>query len=55
MYAIRSYYAINSERHSVRGGKVLMFRDVSDVEKAQSEVRKSEKLLRTLIDSYNFV
>jgi PAS domain-containing protein len=41
---------INSERHSVRGGKVLMFRDVSDVEKAQSEVRKSEKLLRTLID-----
>ena len=27
-----------------------MFRDVSDVEKAQSEVRKSEKLLRTLID-----
>ena len=41
---------INSERNSVRGGKVLMFRDVSDVEKAQSEVRKSEKLLRTLID-----
>ena len=41
---------IKSERHSVRGGKVLMFRDVSDVEKAQSEVRKSEKLLRTLID-----
>ncbi len=32
------------------GGKVLMFRDVSDVENAQSEVRKSEKLLRTLID-----
>ena len=27
-----------------------MFRDVSDVEKAQSEVRKSEKLLRTIID-----
>src|SRR5210317_1376031 len=27
-----------------------MFRDVSDVEKAQSEVRKNEKLLRTLID-----
>ena len=41
---------IHSERNSVRGGKVLMFRDVSDVEKAQSEVRKSEKLLRTLID-----
>ena len=32
------------------GGRVLMFRDVSDVERAQSEVRKSEKLLRTLID-----
>jgi len=35
---------------SVQGGQVLMFRDVSDVERAQSEVRKSEKLLRTLID-----
>lgn len=33
-----------------RRGKVLMFRDVSDVERAQTEVRKSEKLLRTLID-----
>jgi len=31
-------------------GKVLMFRDVSDVEKAQAEVRASEKMLRTLID-----
>ena len=31
-------------------GKVLMFRDVSDVEKAQTEVRNSETLLRTLID-----
>lgn len=41
---------IRSERSSVRGGRVLMFRDVSDVEKAQSEVRKSERLLRTLID-----
>ena len=41
---------IKSGRNSVRGGRVLMFRDVSDVEKAQSEVRKSEKLLRTLID-----
>lgn len=29
---------------------VLMFRDVSDVEKAQREVQNSEKLLRTLID-----
>ncbi|NNC77990.1 MAG: diguanylate cyclase [Woeseiaceae bacterium] len=33
-----------------RRGKVLMFRDVSDVERAQTEVRKSERLLRTLID-----
>ena len=41
---------ISSDRSSIRGGRVLMFRDVSDVEKAQSEVRKSEKLLRTLID-----
>jgi diguanylate cyclase (GGDEF)-like protein len=41
---------IESDRSSVRGGRVLMFRDVSDVEKAQNEVRKSEKLLRTLID-----
>ena len=41
---------IESDRSSVRGGRVLMFRDVSDVEKAQIEVRKSEKLLRTLID-----
>ena len=32
------------------GGQILMFRDVSDVEKAQMEVRNSEKLLRTLID-----
>jgi PAS domain-containing protein len=41
---------IASNRSSAGGGRVLMFRDVSDVEKAQSEVRKSEKLLRTLID-----
>ena len=33
-----------------RKGKVLMFRDVSDVEKAQSKVRANERLLRTLID-----
>jgi diguanylate cyclase (GGDEF)-like protein len=32
------------------GGQVLMFRDVSDVERAQAEVRRSERLLRTLID-----
>jgi diguanylate cyclase (GGDEF)-like protein len=41
---------IESNRTSVKAGQVLMFRDVSDVEKAQSEVRKNEKLLRTLID-----
>lgn len=41
---------IESSRSSPYGGQVLMFRDVSDVEKAQSEVRASEKLLRTLID-----
>lgn len=41
---------INSKRAFARGGSVLMFRDVSDVERAQIEVRKSEKLLRTLID-----
>ena len=35
---------------SLRDGKVLMFRDVSDVERAQAEVRASEALLRTLID-----
>jgi len=42
--------AINTRRSSARGGQVLMFRDVSDVEKAQSDVRNNEKLLRTLID-----
>ncbi len=41
---------ITSTKSSARGGRVLMFRDVSDVERAQSDVRKSEKLLRTLID-----
>jgi diguanylate cyclase (GGDEF)-like protein len=41
---------IENHRSSGRGGQVLMFRDVSDVERAQSEVRKNEKLLRTLID-----
>ena len=41
---------IESNRATARGGQVLMFRDVSDVENAQSEVRRSEKLLRTLID-----
>ncbi len=41
---------IASSRPGMRSGQVLMFRDVSDVEKAQSEVRRNEKLLRTLID-----
>lgn len=41
---------MDSTRASLRDGKVLMFRDVSDVEHAQAEVRASEKLLRTLID-----
>ncbi|MCH7981435.1 MAG: diguanylate cyclase [Proteobacteria bacterium] len=41
---------ISTTSGSLRGGQVLMFRDVSDVELAQREVRKSEKLLRTLID-----
>lgn len=41
---------ISSHRSSARGGQVLMFRDVSDVERAQTEVLKSENLLRTLID-----
>ena len=41
---------IDTSLTSARGGKVLMFRDVSDVEKAQLEVRKSEKLLRTIIN-----
>ena len=41
---------IQADGSASRGGRVLMFRDVSDVERAQSDVRKSEKLLRTLID-----
>ena len=39
-----------STRATSSDGKVLIFRDVSDVEKAQAEVRASEALLRTLID-----
>ena len=35
---------------SASSGRVLMFRDVSDVEKAQREVRESERLMRSLID-----
>lgn len=41
---------MDSDRASLRDGTVLMFRDVSDVEKAQAEVRANERLLRTLID-----
>ena len=40
----------SGNKPSLRDGTVLMFRDVSDVERAQAEVRASEKLLRTLID-----
>lgn len=41
---------IDESRTPARGGKVLMFRDVSDVEKAQHEVRMKEKMLRTIIN-----
>ena len=41
---------IASGTSTMRAGSVMMFRDVSDVEKAQAEVRNSEKLLRTLFD-----
>ena len=41
---------ISGHGKSLRGGQVLMFRDVSDVERAQLEVRRSEKLMRTLIN-----
>ena len=41
---------MSTTRAAIRDGKVLMFRDVSDVEKAQAEVRANEALLRTLID-----
>ncbi|MEJ2275492.1 MAG: histidine kinase N-terminal 7TM domain-containing protein, partial [Woeseiaceae bacterium] len=41
---------IDADKPTARSGQVLMFRDVSDVERAQSEVRQNEKLLRTLID-----
>ena len=41
---------MSSDKASLRDGTVIMFRDVSDVEHAQAEVRASEKLLRTLID-----
>jgi len=41
---------ISGSNGSMQQGRVLMFRDVSDVEKAQKEVINSEMLLRTLVD-----
>ena len=41
---------IAANKAAARTGRVLMFRDVSDVEKAQREIQSSEKLLRTLVD-----
>ena len=41
---------IESNKTAAGNSRVLMFRDVSDVENAQREVQNSEKLLRTLID-----
>jgi len=41
---------IATNKAVARTGRVLMFRDVSDVERAQKEVQASEKLMRTLID-----
>jgi diguanylate cyclase (GGDEF)-like protein len=41
---------IATNKAASRSGRVLMFRDVSDVEKAQKEILSSERLLRTLID-----
>lgn len=41
---------IASPNGPMRQGRVLMFRDVSDVEKAQKEKMSSELLLRTLVD-----
>jgi diguanylate cyclase (GGDEF)-like protein len=41
---------ISTHKAAAGNSRVLMFRDVSDVEKAQREVQSREKLLRTLID-----
>jgi diguanylate cyclase (GGDEF)-like protein len=41
---------IAANKTAAGNSRVLMFRDVSDVENAQREVQNSEKLLRTLID-----
>jgi diguanylate cyclase (GGDEF)-like protein len=42
--------SIATNKAASHRGRVLIFRDVSDVEKAQREVLSSERLLRTLID-----
>ncbi len=41
---------ISNKNAARRKARVLMFRDVSDVEKAQREMMNSEMLLRTLVD-----
>ncbi len=41
---------ISRNRNSARSGQIIIFRDVSDVENAQAEVRDNEELMRTLID-----
>lgn len=41
---------ISINKTAKRSGRVVMFRDVSDVERAQREVLNSEKLLRTLVN-----
>jgi len=41
---------LSANAETVKTASVLMFRDVSDVERAQREVQNSERLLRTLID-----
>ncbi len=41
---------IKSADAQSRADRVLMFRDVSDVEKAERDVRNSELMLRTLVD-----
>ena len=41
---------IATNKAAARVGRVLMFRDVSDVEQAQKEIRSNELLLRTLVD-----
>ena len=42
--------AIMGSGASVSGSQLLMFRDVSDVEKAHDEAQSSEKMLQTIID-----